>query len=141
MRKRFAVLAGALSIACLAFVANSRADTISYADAVSLLAKECGADIRKFCRGLNLGGGRIQSCLNDHAGKVSPTCTTTLANVTASIQQRQAAQLAYKSICEHDMAQFCHGVKGDGNILSCLLKARRVENSKCGQAITDAGWR
>lgn len=141
MPKRLAVFGGALLLAALSFAAESRADTISYADAVSVLAKDCGADIKKFCRGLNLGNGRIQDCLEKNAGKVSPVCTATLASVIASIQQRQAAQVAYTKVCDHDMAQYCGDVKGEGFVLACLLKTRAATRGKCGQAITDAGWR
>jgi len=108
---------------------------------VTTLAKECGSDIKKFCNGENLGNGRIQACLEKNAAKVSPTCTSTLASVTASIAQRQEAQAQVFKVCQHDISQYCNGVKGDGNILSCLVETKRVDNRQCNQAITDAGWR
>ncbi len=40
-----------------------------------------------------------------------------------------------------NMATTRRGVKGDGNMLSCSVKADRVTAPKCGVAITDAGWR
>lgn len=141
MANRLAVFGGAMFVASLALAADSRADTISYADAVTVLAKDCGTDIKKFCKGLNLGGGRIQDCLAQNASKVSPVCTTTLATVITSIKQRQAAQVAYTKICQHDMSQYCNGVKGEGYVLACLLKTKPASGGKCGQAITDAGWR
>jgi hypothetical protein len=138
---RLCFLSGAIVIASLSLTANGRADTMSYADAVTALAKDCGTDIKKVCKGLNLGNNQIQDCLQKNEGKVSPTCTSTLGQVTASIQQRQAAQTGFFKICAHDAAQYCGGVKGEGNILACLLKSKRVDNGKCNQAITDAGWR
>ncbi|MBY2923824.1 MULTISPECIES: cysteine rich repeat-containing protein [Rhizobium] len=140
MSTRTRLLGGAL-VAFLALSGAARADTISFADAVSTLANDCGSDIKKFCKGLNLGSGRIQNCLETHAAKVSPTCTATLASVTSSIGQRLAAQSSFTTICKHYVAQFCSGVVGEGNILSCLNKATRVNEGQCGQAITDAGWR
>jgi S1-C subfamily serine protease len=95
----------------------------------------------KFCRGLNLGNNQIQNCLQKNEAKVLPTCTSTLTSVTASIQQRQAAQIGFFKICAHGSAQYCKGMKGEGNILACLLKTKRIDNGKCNQAITDAGWR
>ncbi|KQV79613.1 hypothetical protein ASC90_26215 [Rhizobium sp. Root1220] len=50
--------------------AASYADTISYADAMTALAKECGADIKKHCQGVNLGGERIQARLEEKAAEV-----------------------------------------------------------------------
>lgn len=134
-------VAGATVLAFLSLAATSRAETISFADAVSTLAADCGSDIKKHCKGLNLGGGKIQNCLEQNAGKVSATCTATLADVTASIKRRLAAQSSFASVCKHDAAQFCNGVKGEGNVLSCLVKAKQVKQRQCGQAITDAGWR
>lgn len=60
---------------------------MSYADAVTALAKDCGSDIKKVCKGLNLGNNQIQDCLQKNEGKVSPTCTSTLGQVTTSIQR------------------------------------------------------
>ncbi|MBY5334362.1 hypothetical protein HFO98_00075 [Rhizobium leguminosarum] len=74
MSTRTRLLGGAL-VAFLALSGASRSDTISFADAVSTLANDCGSDIKKFCKGLNLGSDRIQNCLEAHAAKVSPTCT------------------------------------------------------------------
>jgi hypothetical protein len=128
-------------VAYLAVTGVVRAETISYADAVTTLAKDCGSDIKKRCSGLNLGNGRIADCLQKNSAKVSPICTSSLANVTASIKQRQDAQTAYYQICKRNMATTCNGVKGDGNMLSCLIKANRIVGDKCNQAITDAGWR
>lgn len=131
----------AVLLACLTFAGGARADTISYADAVTVLAKDCGSDIKKLCKGLNLGNGAIQNCLEQKASKVSPTCTASLASVVASIQQRQAAQTNYAKICQHAIAQRCKGMRGDGNILGCLIKSTKHISDECNQAITDAGWR
>jgi hypothetical protein len=141
MAERRNVLRTAVLVAFLAVGAAAHADTISYADAVTTLSKDCGPDIKKFCNGLNLGNGRIADCLQKNSAKVSPVCTSTLAAVTASIKQRQAAQVAYYQICRRNMATTCKGIKGDGNMLSCLLKANRIVGGPCNQAITDAGWR
>jgi hypothetical protein len=138
---RLGYLSGAIVLASLAFAGAGRADTMSYADAVTTLAKDCGSDIKKVCKGLNLGNNEIQNCLRKNAAKVSPTCTSTLTAVTASIQHRQAAQTGFFKICAHDAAQYCKGMKGEGNILACLLKTKRIDNGKCNDAITDAGWR
>jgi hypothetical protein len=141
MSKTFGVFGGAVLAAFLTLTAVGRADTISYADAVTVLAKDCGSDIKKFCNGLNLGNGRIQACLEKNASKVSPACTSTLGSVITSIAQRQEAQASVFKVCQHDISQFCNSVKGDGNILSCLVETKRVDNKACNQAITDAGWR
>lgn len=119
----------------------SRAQTISFADAITDLAKACGADIKKHCAGVNLGNNAIQQCLAQHASSVSPNCTSTMATVTASIEKRLTAQSQVFKLCASAAATFCKGVKGEYNIYKCLLKTERIDSGKCNQAITDAGWR
>jgi hypothetical protein len=141
MKSRTAKMAIALcSILSLSTI-PAPADTVSYADAVSLLAKDCGQDIRKHCPGVNLGNGRIQACLQQHQATVSPTCTSTLASVTQSIQIRQEAQASAFKLCKGDALRHCKGVVGELNILGCLLKTQHINTANCNQAITDAGWR
>lgn len=120
---------------------SAQAETISYADAATKLAADCGADIKSLCKGLNLGNNRIGECLREKTAQVSPVCLSSLASVSASIQLREEAQRAYSKICRHDIAQRCKGVKGDGYILACLIKAERRVGAQCNQAITAAGWR
>jgi hypothetical protein len=141
MATRTGVFAGTAVAVFLTLTATGQAETISYADAVTSLAKDCGTDIKKFCDGENLGNGRIQACLEKNIAKVSPTCTATLGSVMTSIAQRQQAQASAFKICQHDISQYCNSVKGDGNILSCLVETKKVDNKACNQAITDAGWR
>lgn len=84
--------AAATALMCVASVSGTKAETISYADAVTTLANDCGTDIQKLCKGLNLGNGRIAVCLQQNAAKVSPICRSTLAGVAASLSKREEAQ-------------------------------------------------
>jgi hypothetical protein len=141
MTKILNILAGAMLIACFGMIAASQAQTISFADAATTLAQDCGADIKKLCKSVNLGNNRIQACLEQHQASASPTCIATLAAVTMSINQRLAAQAAVFKACGSAAATLCRGVKGEAHILQCLLKTTRIDGHKCNQAITDAGWR
>lgn len=141
MHNKFAAFGWIALLAYLSSAAVGNAQTMSYADAVTVLANDCGADIKKLCKGLNLGGGAIQNCLQQNAGKVSPTCKSSLIAVWDSIQKRRAAQDSYAATCKWGMIQLCKGVRGDGKILSCLSNKARLQGSDCAQAITDAGWR
>jgi hypothetical protein len=141
MSNRFIVLGGAAVIALLALSAAGRAETISYGDAVTTLANDCGPDIKKFCAGLNLGNGAIANCLAKNAAKISPKCTSSFNAVAGSIGQRREAQTAYFNVCKGDIARHCRGIKGDGYQLSCLIKTQKIVSGECNQAITNAGWR
>ncbi len=131
----------AIVLASTAYIGAASAQTMSYADAVTKLASDCGADIQKLCKGLNLGGGRIADCLQQNAAKVSPTCKGSLSAVFQSISQREHAQTIYKQVCQRDMSKSCSGIKGDGFVLACLVKKESRVGKECNQVITDAGWR
>lgn len=138
MTTRIGAVGGAFFM-LLACTGITQAQTISYADAMSLLSKDCGADVKKFCKGLNLGNNEIRNCLEGQP--VSSECTATLASVTASIERRLAAQASVFKICASNANQHCKGVVGEVHILQCLIKTERIDSAKCTQAITDAGWR
>lgn len=132
---------GAMMVAALFAAGAAQAQTISFADAATVLARDCGADIKKLCKGVNLGNNQIEACLEKHQAKVSPACVSTMTEVTASIAQRLAAQTSVFKVCGADAATLCKGVKGEAHVLQCLIKTERVDGQKCNQAITDAGWR
>jgi len=141
MTIRLSVLGGAILMASLSLPSVGRAQTISYADAMTVLAKDCGADIKKHCRGLNLGNNEIRSCLEQNQAKVSPSCTSTLSSVTASIQLRLEAQASVFKVCAGRAKQLCKGIVGEEHIIQCLIKTERIDGEKCNNAITNAGWR
>lgn len=141
MTIRVIVFGAAMLTASLALTGAGRTQTISYADAMTTLAKDCGADIKKHCRGLNLGNNEIGNCLAQHQATVSPLCTSTLASVVASIQLRLEAQASVFKVCAGRIRQLCSGVVGEENQLQCLLKTERIDGEKCNDAITNAGWR
>lgn len=139
MKKRY--LAGIALAASLLTMNAAQAQTISYADAMTTLAQECGADIHKVCKGVNLGGNKIADCLAKHSKTVSPQCLSTLASVQTSIATRLAAQASVFKVCAIPANQYCSGLVGETHVLHCLIKVERLESATCKQAIVDAGWR
>lgn len=117
------------------------AQTIGYADAMSILVKSCGPDIEKYCKNVNLGNGRIEGCLADNAANVSDSCKADYAGVYVALQARFAAQEAVPQLCAGDVNRLCPDItRGKGFTLQCLLNKRRLSN-RCSQGITDAGYR
>lgn len=132
------VLAGP---AVMGLASPAAAQTIGYAQAIDILAKSCGNDILKHCKGVNLGGGRIEACIEQKPG-VSAKCKADLVQVQGLLAARAAAQAAVSDICNRDAQQFCKMTKpGKGNILNCLLKAAPSVSANCNAAIDAAGYR
>ena len=77
---------------------------MSYADAVDQLARACGTDLAKYCKGIELGA-RLKTCLDANQARLSPQCAQTRAAVYASISRRAAAQRNIGDICDPDIAQ------------------------------------
>lgn len=134
--------AGAVALLIVAGAGPTAAQTIGYAQAIDRLAVACGKDIGQYCKTVNLGGGRIQQCLNQNQAKVSAGCRATTAEVMSLLQKRAAARSYVLQACDVDIRRLCPGVQpGDGNLMECFFKAEQRASPQCRQAVTDAGYR
>jgi hypothetical protein len=123
-------------------IGSAAAQTLSYADAIEQLAGACGADVQKYCKGVELGRGQLKGCLDTHQSTVSPRCQQTRASVYASISRRIAAQRDIGDICDADIARLCGTSHADAHLVECLLSVSPAAISPaCNQAFTDTGWR
>lgn len=142
-RRRHATVAGLVALAAAFFApaAPALSQTIGYAEAIDILADSCGGDILKHCKGVNLGAGRVEGCL-EKSPAVSQRCKVDLVRVQQLLAARAAAQAAVGQICNRDAQQFCKMTKpGKGHILNCLLKAAPSVSANCNAAIDAAGYR
>jgi OOP family OmpA-OmpF porin len=121
---------------------SAQAQTVSYAEAADRLAAACGKDIDEYCRGVNLGSGRMKNCLSQNRDGLSAECKDTYTQTFMLIEKRAQARTAVLRLCDVDIRKLCSGVaKGDGQVLECILTAAAGVSRKCNQAITDAGFR
>ena len=106
------------------------------------MARDCGKDVEKYCKGQPLANFAIGNCLIQNQAKVTPVCIATLAAVRTSLAARLQAQADAVKVCRGDAARRCQGVvQSEGHILECLLKAANTVSKKCNAAISNAGWR
>ncbi|HXZ22106.1 MAG TPA: OmpA family protein [Pseudolabrys sp.] len=132
-------------IAAFAFlgfaVVPAFAQTIGYADALDQLAAACGADIAKYCKNENLGGGRVRDCLLRNQSTVSARCIGSVNSLGALLQKRAAARASVMRVCDVDIKRRCSGVQpGDGNLMECFYKTKENISPACQQAVADAGY-
>jgi hypothetical protein len=121
---------------------SAQAQTVSYAEAAERLAAACGKDVDEYCRGVNLGSGRMKNCLSQNRDSLSADCKETYTQVFTLIEKRAQARTAVLKLCDVEIRKLCSGVaKGDGQVLECVLTASTGVSRKCTQAITDAGFR
>jgi hypothetical protein len=123
-------------------IGTATAQTLSYADAVDQLAIACKGDLARYCKGVELGGGKLKACLDAHQNVVSARCQQTRMMVYTSIARRIAAQRDIGDICSADIARLCGTSHADAHLVECLLSVSPVAISPpCNQAFTDTGWR
>lgn len=141
MPKRLAsIFFGAALAGIVALPAH--AQTMSFAEAAARFVDACERDINSFCKGVNLGGGKLGACLTKNKDSVSARCRDEFPEILAGIAKRAAARTNVLKACDTDRRRLCGDVvKGDGQILDCMLTASRAVSARCNQAITDAGYR
>jgi OOP family OmpA-OmpF porin len=123
-----------------AWVDQSSAQSIGYAQAIDRVGSSCNKDIEKFCKTLNLGGGRISQCLEQNAG-VSASCKATVTDLKALLATRAQARASVSRVCDADIRRLCAGVQpGDGNLMECFYKAKQHVSPQCREAVANAGY-
>jgi hypothetical protein len=50
----------------------------AHGDAMEIFREECGGDVRRLCRGMFPGGGRIIACLAENREQLSPSCRSAM---------------------------------------------------------------
>jgi arylformamidase len=91
----------------IAIVATTSADAQSYRAAAS----SCRDDIRRLCADVQLGGGRIISCLREHANDLSEPCRNAIGQLgdrTAGTSKAAATNLPPDIRVERDLAYGPH---------------------------------
>jgi hypothetical protein len=94
----------------------------------------CIGDHQRLCPGVLPGGGRIMTCLNAQADKLSQACFQALA-------ERGLALTAALRLCRADYDRLCSGVPvGRGQALACLLDNRGRLSPACRNALAAHGF-
>jgi hypothetical protein len=89
----------------------------------------CAEDAKKFCGGLQPGGGRIAQCLTQHEAELSAACRDSLQTMKTRSQETMQA-------CSNDVRTLCKGVQPGGGRIAQCLKQHEVELSEpCKKAM------
>ena len=92
----------------------------------------CAADFQKLCADVMPGGGRIVTCLREHAASLSEACR-------AAIDEAAAERDAKRKACEADYRKFCADVApGGGEIVKCLKTHTDQLDAACRNVISGA---
>jgi hypothetical protein len=95
-------------------------------------AKACEADRQKFCADVQVGGGRVVACLQEHESELSSACKEQLDELTRNGPGIPA--------CRTDAAKLCHDSIGHSAKLKACLQAHTAELSDgCKKALGTQG--
>ena len=70
-----------LSGSCQYALYQAAAELDAFATAIAHLANECEGDLMKFCAQVELGEGRVGTCLLDHKAELTAACQQAIADV------------------------------------------------------------
>jgi len=103
---------------------------------VAVLEKSCARDIRKYCRTVTPGEGRMIYCMQAHEDKISPKCAYELGQAAASVQA--TADLLKDGViaCKAEIMGACGKIQpGQGRIAACLIENKSTASKGCAEAI------
>ena len=104
--------------------------------AIQNLEKSCGKDIRKFCRNVTPGQGRILFCMQAYEDKISPKCAFDLRETESNIQTVAAQLQQATEACGADIAKLCGTTQpGQGRISACLAAQSAAVSPGCAAAV------
>jgi hypothetical protein len=99
----------------------------------------CGKEIKRSCKGVVAGDGRLLACLYAREKSLSAGCKTAVSAARDRLKRSYAALTEAQRICEPDARRLCSGmVAGDGNLTDCLAKARARVSRACNAVLDEA---
>ena len=103
---------------------------------VEKLESACANDIKKYCRTVTPGEGRLVYCMQAHEDKISSKCAFELEDAATAIQTAAEALKNGVVACKAEINSVCGKIKpGEGRIATCLLENKSTASAGCADAI------
>jgi hypothetical protein len=103
---------------------------------VAKLESACANDIKKYCKTVTPGEGRMIYCMQAHEDKISAKCTFELGEAATSVQTAADALKDAVIACKAEINGVCGKVApGQGRIAACLLSNKSTASAGCADAI------
>lgn len=103
---------------------------------VAKLENACAPDIRKYCRDVTPGEGRMIYCMQAHEDKISAKCAYELGETA---QRAQAVSDLLRDgviACKAEISGVCGKVQpGQGRIAGCLIENKSTASKDCVEAL------
>lgn len=103
---------------------------------VAKLESACASDIKKYCKTVTPGEGRMIYCMEAHEDKISPKCTFELEEAATGVQTAADALKDAVIACKAEISGVCgKTLPGQGRIAACLLSNKSTASAGCVDAI------
>ena len=103
---------------------------------IAKLENACANDIKKYCRTVTPGEGRMIYCMQAHENKISTKCAFELGEAATSVQSAADALKDAVLACKAEISGVCGKVvPGQGRIAACLLSNKSTASAGCADAI------
>ena len=103
---------------------------------IASLEKTCAGDIKKYCRTVTPGEGRMVYCMQAHEDKINPKCAYELGQAAASVQATLDLLKEGVMACKAEIAGVCGKVQpGEGRLAACLVANKSTASKDCAEAI------
>jgi hypothetical protein len=103
---------------------------------VTSLEKACAGDIKKYCKTVTPGEGRMIYCMQAHEDKISVKCAFELGEAATSVQTAADALKDAVIACKAEITGVCGKVTpGQGRIAACLMSNKSTASAGCGEAL------
>jgi Cysteine rich repeat len=103
---------------------------------VAKLENACAQDIKKYCKTVTPGEGRMIYCMQAHEDKISVKCAFELGEAATSVQTAADALKDAVIACKAEVTGVCGKIlPGEGRIAACLLSNKSTASAGCVEAI------
>jgi len=103
---------------------------------VAKLESACARDIKKYCKTVTPGEGRMIYCMQAHEDKISIKCAFELGETSTGVQTAADALKEAVIACKAEISGVCGKIlPGQGRIAACLLSNKSTASAGCADAI------
>jgi hypothetical protein len=104
---------------------------------VAKLESACAGDIKKYCRDVTPGEGRMIYCMQAHEDKISVKCAYELGEAATSVQNSADALKDAIIACKAEITGVCgKTVPGQGRVAACLMANKSTASDGCKDALS-----
>ena len=103
---------------------------------IAKLESTCASDIKKYCKDVTPGEGRMIYCMQAHEDKISPKCAFELGETAGSVQATSDILKDGVIACKAEITGVCGKIQpGQGRIAACLIANKSTASKDCADAI------